>query len=134
MPMPKKPRNLCRFCGLAVKRVPDVYCNRDCQREHERHLKDEVIRVSGDGTPRTIKGFLVRERGHACEICGGTHWREQLIPLVLDHIDGNAENNSLTNLRLVCGNCDMQLPTFKSRNLGNGRHLRRERYAAGKSY
>jgi len=40
----------------------------------------------------------------------------------------------LKNLRLVCGNCDMLLPTYKSKNKGNGRHNRRKRYAEGKSY
>jgi len=53
---------------------------------------------------------------------------------VMDHIDGNADNNSLDNFRLVCGNCDMQLPTYKNKNKGNGRAWRRKRYAEGKSY
>ena len=56
------------------------------------------------------------------------------MPLVLDHIDGHASNWRLKNLRLVCHNCDAQLPTYKGKNRGNGRHLRRERYAAGKSF
>ena len=58
----------------------------------------------------------------------------QPIPLVLDHMDGNSENNSLDNFRLVCGNCDMLLPTYKGKNAGNGRYSRRQRYAQGKSY
>lgn len=56
------------------------------------------------------------------------------MPLIVDHINGNPEDDRLENLRLVCGNCDMQLPTYKSRNLGNGRAWRRQRYAEGKSY
>jgi hypothetical protein len=54
--------------------------------------------------------------------------------LVLDHIDGNPTNNCRENLRLVCPNCDSQLATYKSRNRGNGRHYRRQRYADGQSY
>jgi len=46
---------------------------------------------------------------------------KQPVPLVLDHIDGHFENNNEENLRLVCGNCDMQLSTYKSKNIGNGR-------------
>lgn len=53
---------------------------------------------------------------------------------VLDHIDGDATNNARENLRMVCPNCDSQLPTFKSKNRGKGRHFRRERYANGQSY
>ena len=51
-----------------------------------------------------------------------------------DHIDGDATNNRRENLRLVCPNCDSQLPTYKSRNRGKGRHFRRQRYANGQSY
>jgi len=64
-------------------------------------------------------------RGHQCEICGLTEWQGQPAPLVMDHIDGHADNNLLTNLRLVCGNCDMQLPTYKAKNKGNGRLWRK---------
>jgi hypothetical protein len=58
------------------------------------------------------------------------------LPLVfvLDHVDGDASNNQCENLRLVCPNCDSQLPTFKARNRGNERAWRRQRYVDGKSY
>ncbi|BBH17026.1 hypothetical protein Back2_13130 [Nocardioides baekrokdamisoli] len=46
----------------------------------------------------------------------------------------NASNNHRDNLRLVCPNCDSQLPTFKARNRGQGRAWRKQRYADGKSY
>ena len=39
------------------------------------------------------------------------------IIFILDHIDGNASNNSRENLRLICPNCDSQLDTYKSKNL-----------------
>lgn len=52
---------------------------------------------------------------------------------VLDHVDGDSGNNTRPNLRLVCPNCDSQLPTFKARNRGKGRAWRRQRYAGGKS-
>lgn len=39
----------------------------------------------------------------------------------------------MLNLRLVCGNCNMMLPTFSGRNRGNGRAWRRERRHAGKN-
>ena len=89
-------------------------------------------------TNRIAKRYLKQKRGVACEICkdtehnfGGT---VVPMPLILDHIDGNSDNWKLSNLRLVCGRCDMLLPTYKAKNRGNGRHYRRQRYAQGKSY
>lgn len=54
--------------------------------------------------------------------------------MVIDHINGDATDNRRENLRLLCPNCDSQLPTFKSRNRGFGRHYRSQRYASGQSY
>lgn len=48
------------------------------------------------------------------------------IPLVLDHINGHSGDWRLDNLRLVCGNCNMMLPTYKNKNRGNGRVSARE--------
>ena len=55
-------------------------------------------------------------------------------PLVIDHIDGNSENNNLSNLRVICPNCDSLTSTYKGLNKGNGRAYRRKRYKEGKSY
>jgi hypothetical protein len=80
------------------------------------------------------KRYIKEKTGHKCSICLIQEWQGKPVPLVLDHISGNSEDWSITNLRLVCGNCDMQLPTYKSKNKGNGRAFRRQRYAEGKSY
>jgi len=68
-------------------------------------------------------------------MCGGAdEWQGRPLVLVLDHVDGDADNNHRINLRMVCPNCDSQLPTYKNRNAGQGRFSRRRRYAEGKSY
>lgn len=69
-------------------------------------------------SPRAKK-YLAEKRGHQCEICKNTEWMGVPIPLILDHINGKPDNWKLNNVRLVCGNCDMQLPTYKSKNKGN---------------
>jgi len=83
---------------------------------------------------RIVKKYLLEKYGNKCQICGNTEWLENPIPLVCDHIDGNPENHSIENFRLVCGNCDMLLPTYKSQNKGLGRFWRRKRYRENKSY
>jgi hypothetical protein len=93
-----------------------------------------VIPVGRSGSPRWAKRYLREACGWRCEVCGGTEWRGGPMPLVLDHVNGDAGDWRVVNLRLVCGNCDMQSPTYKSRNRGKGRAWRRGRYAEGKSY
>lgn len=65
---------------------------------------------------RVAKRLIEKYEGHKCSICGINEWCNKPIPLILDHIDGRAHNNTYTNLRLVCSNCDSQLPTYKSKN------------------
>jgi hypothetical protein len=67
------------------------------------YLKEKMIK---EGVP------------YRCDLCGLTNWRGERIDLRLDHIDGDAGNNALHNLRLICPNCDSQLPTFSHRNIG----------------
>lgn len=89
----------------------------------------------GSGTGHYVRQYLLAEQNHTCALCGcPTTWHGRELRLVLDHIDGDSDNNRRENLRLVCPNCDSQLPTFKSRNRGKGRAWRRQRYADGKSY
>lgn len=45
------------------------------------------------------------------------------LPLEIDHIDGNSENNSEENLRLICPNCHSLTETYRGANRGNGRNI-----------
>ncbi|WP_232320946.1 hypothetical protein [Mycobacterium shimoidei] len=57
-----------------------------------------------------VRDYLYEQQGGCCAICGiEDKW------------------NGVTN-------CDSQLPTYKARNRGGGRHYRRQRYADGQSY
>jgi 5-methylcytosine-specific restriction endonuclease McrA len=50
-----------------------------------------------------------------CEICHITEWNGQPITIELDHIDGNRNNHSLENLKMLCPNCHSQTPTFRGK-------------------
>jgi hypothetical protein len=62
----------------------------------------------------------MREVGCNCSICSKPPiWEGKDLPFILDHIDGNSDNNHPNNIRLVCPNCNSQLETTKSRNRKN---------------
>lgn len=45
-------------------------------------------------------------------------WKGKPLPLILDHSNGNNLDNSPSNLRYLCPNCDSQLPTRGGSNRG----------------
>ena len=98
------------------------------------HMRIHTIKFNDLKKDDTRKRRLLKEIGHKCQECGLTEWRGKQAPICLDHIDGNPENNSLDNLRLICPNCHAQTDTYKAKNTGSGRFYRRKRYKEGKSY
>jgi hypothetical protein len=131
----------CLGCGATLtKRHQKSYCSNRCQRamERERNIArwlETGVAQPSSGIGHYVRLYLLEAQGSACAICDcPTTWQGQELRLVLDHADGDAGNNQRANLRLVCPNCDSQLPTFKARNRGRGRAWRRQRYADGKSY
>lgn len=109
------------------------YCSLLCYQEYQ--WKQIVIDIiAGKGKSNSVKKYLLKTTSHICNKCKNTTWNNQQIPLELEHIDGNSENNNLSNVELLCPNCHAQTPTYKGKNRGNGRWKRRQRYASGVSY
>ena len=122
----------CLNCGNTTENIK--FCSRACCSSYDWiEFKKKIEQDNRmPNTKHTVgfnadlaKKYLIEKYGRQCSICKIEHWQNQPVPLVLDHINGNPTDHSLSNFRLVCGNCDMQLPTYKSKNIGYGRKYRR---------
>lgn len=99
--------------------------------------KLEWEKILTENSPHRIKDTwkrrLVKENilADECAICHMLPvWNNAPLVLRLDHINGVREDNRITNLRLLCPNCDSQTPTFCGRNMKNRRQNTRRKPVA----
>ena len=64
---------------------------------------------------KTIRKVLTQVRGYKCSCCGISDHNGKPLTLQVDHTDGNAENNSPDNLRLICPNCHSQTDNWSGK-------------------
>lgn len=133
----KKKERFCLCCSSVIaSRFNSKYCSKNCCLLDKKNKRYELVENSNICSIKTIKSYLIEKYGNKCMKC---KWCEVnpisgKVPIELEHIDGNSENNNLENLELLCPNCHSLTPTYKALNIGNGRHSRRERYKEGKSF
>ncbi len=127
----KRWRGLCtNGCGQLIMRRNGKYCSLKCQQSTQRL---QLVRRLKSGQYPPVKNnaflrrFLIQTLGEQCKRCG---WNERnqitgRVPLEVEHIDGNWQNNSEDNLTLLCPNCHSLTPTFRNLNKGRGRTWRK---------
>ena len=124
----------CKNCGKLLK-SGRYYCNNICQKEYEYLM---YIRDWKSGQHNGMRGkyqisnhirrYLLKKYNNKCSKCG---WSEinpfsGIVPLEIEHIDGNYLNNSESNLIVLCPNCHSLTSTYKGANIGNGRKSRKK--------
>lgn len=70
-----------------------------------------------------IRRYMLDKYNNSCSRCG---WCEvnpytNKIPLEIEHIDGNFQNNVESNLIVLCPNCHSLTGTYRALNKGKGR-------------
>lgn len=68
---------------------------------------------------QSIKDRLFQEREYRCECCGLTTWNGKEIKLQVHHIDGNHNNNTRSNLIILCPNCHSQTDNWTYKKNAN---------------
>jgi len=131
----KKPQHPCKVCGKKTHHSK-IYCSKDCQKADPEHifyfdiegwLRGEVEGGTGTnklgGCRTAVRRFLLEEATHKCSKCG---WGEihpvtGKPPLEINHIDGDAHNNTRENLEVLCPNCHSLTPNYRGLNRKSSR-------------
>jgi hypothetical protein len=131
---------LCIFCKTKLtKRHQIKYCSNKCQWDYQQSNWVESWKSGQQDGNRGIntrnischlKRYLFEKYGNKCFDCG---WNKKhpitgVIPLEIEHIDGDSENNKEENLKLLCPNCHALTIHYKNLNKGNGRKWRMKKY------
>lgn len=128
---PRKRPLLCTNCKInECKTNAKRFCSLQCAQDYRFKLRLHIF-LSGQYPPLTsnarfMRRVLVYLHGEKCAQCG---WAERHpltnnVPVEVQHIDGNWENNNPANLMLLCPNCHSLTSTFRALNRGKGRKHR----------
>lgn len=106
--------------------MPYTFTDDDRAKTANNRKQQVVDDLNNNGTYRSncylkriIKQFNLMH--DSCSICGIVEWRGNKIAFDLDHIDGDASNCRLSNLRLLCPNCHSQTDTYKGKSINTGK-------------
>lgn len=124
----RKIKRLCMHCSEPIYVGRNKFCNHSCSAAYKSN------RAVVDNVDKLIKGELTdSNRGairkalihlgveYKCACCNISEWNNKPLSLTLNHIDGNASNNTIENFQFLCPNCDSQTEFYKSKNKGRGR-------------
>ena len=135
----------CEGCGVTLTIRHQIrFCSNKCQMDVRYRLWvkewkagniDGNIGIQVRNFSGHLRRYLTEKFRDKCALCGWNtkHPVTGVVPLEVDHIDGDAENSVEENLRLLCPNCHALTPFYRNLNEGNGRKWRTEQYRRGRA-
>lgn len=124
----RKAKRLCMHCEQPIYVGRNRFCNHSCSGAYKSNVAvadnaDKLIKGElADNNRRAIRKALIHLGvEYKCACCSISEWNSKPLSLTLNHIDGNASNNTIENFQFLCPNCDSQTEFYKSKNKGRGR-------------
>lgn len=121
---PEHRDNIRRLREITIQSRPSEVTNEIYERvsatKLQRTLKDMEKWLKGDAVPLTLspdkRSILLMRSEWKCSKC---EWAEPheisgYPPLEIDHIDGDHDNNHISNLQVLCPNCHALTKTYKN--------------------
>lgn len=116
----------CKMCNQDT--ANKTFCSKKCQFNGAQSRAWDLIKSGkykcNSANSQTLRKFLVIHRGSRCEKCGLSHWVGETLPLTLHHKNGDAYDNHLSNLELLCWNCHALTKNFGGKNKNGTRKYR----------
>lgn len=135
----KKERYCINCKNILTTRYKIKFCSNQCQGDHNQNewvklWKSGQVQGNVGITARNVsthlRKYLIVKFNNKCADCGWAqkHPATGIVPLEIEHIDGDSENNQESNLKLLCPNCHALTAFYKNLNRGNGRKWRMKKY------
>lgn len=125
----KKRKDLkhCVNCGNEISWRTKYFCNKLCESQYHKNIVFKKIEYNEQVNEKQLKKYLIEKYSEKCMECNWAkrHPITKKIPIQLEHIDGNSDNNTISNCKLLCPNCHSLTPTYGALNKGNGRSIRK---------
>jgi predicted nucleic acid-binding Zn ribbon protein len=111
----EKKRYLCIYCGKPIGRNSSKYCSAECQSLFNFQIIIKKIENGEVVSSRSLRKYLMIKYDNKCQKCG---WgmpnpTSKTVCLDMHHIDGDANNNVLSNVEILCPNCHSLTNTYK---------------------
>lgn len=123
-------------CQLVTESIEeDTWCNLFTSEKTPKPDNDELVEGEDIAKARDLDDYfsnkypmqsdklkrrIIREAvfPRECAGCKCSEWKGSVVPLELDHIDGDHGNNAKENLQLICPNCHALTPHYRVKKPG----------------